>query len=84
MDISRQQQLAESAKQLLENEVFNMAFENVNNEIAGQIVKTPPEARETREQLYFKFKYGQEFVQNIHSFVARFKAAEALEEQGNG
>lgn len=80
-DLTRQQQLAESAQQLLDNEAFNIAFTTLTNQLADQWANSPPEAEKMREHLYAKIRYGQEFYQNFKGFISKFAAAEALENQ---
>ena len=80
-DLSQAQQLAESAKQVLENEAFNRAFETTNNQIIEALLTTSHEAKDMREHQYAKFRYGQEFVNNLKVFISRYESAAAQEEQ---
>jgi len=75
------QQLADSAKQVLKSEAFNRAFETTNNQIIEALLTTSHEAKEAREHQYAKFRYGQEFVNNLKVFISRFEAKQAKEEQ---
>ena len=75
-DLSETQRLADSAKQLLENEAFNRAFEATNNHIIETLLTSSHEAKEAREHQYAKFRYGQEFVNNLKVFISRFEAAD--------
>jgi len=61
-DLSKEQQLAESAKQVLESEAFQKSQDAVNSLIVQAWIKTPPEAVEERERLYAQFHYGQNYV----------------------
>ena len=80
-DLSQEQQLADSAKQVLENEAFIRAFETTNNQIIESLLTSSHEAKEAREHQYAKFRYGQEFVNNLKIFITRYESAQAQEEQ---
>lgn len=80
-DLSKEQQLAESATQVLKNEAFNRAFETTNNHIIEAWLTTSHEAKDMREHQYAKFRYGQEFVNNLKIFISRYESAKAQEEQ---
>ena len=56
---------AEAAKTMLDSEVFNKAFMQMNSQLIEQIVASPPEASEERERLYNMYKAGQMFVKNF-------------------
>jgi hypothetical protein len=64
---------AEAAKELLQNPVFNRAFENMNEQIMGQILATPVEASEERERLYTMYKAGQLFVQQFAGIINNYE-----------
>lgn len=64
---------AEAAKELLQNPVFNRAFENMNEQIMGQILATPVEAIEERERLYTMYKAGQLFVQQFAGIINNYE-----------
>lgn len=60
---------AEAAAAMLNSEVFNLAFQNMNRQIVDQILTSPPEAHEERERLYMMFKSGQVFVQQFATMI---------------
>lgn len=64
---------ADAAKDLLKNEVFNAAFEMMNEQIMGQILATPAEASEERERLYTMYKAGQLFVQQFAGIINNYE-----------
>jgi adenylylsulfate kinase-like enzyme len=70
---------AEAAKALLQNPVFNAAFENMNEQIMGQILATPVEASEERERLYTMYKAGQLFVQQFAGIINNYELAKQPE-----
>ena len=70
---------AEAAKALLQNPVFNAAFENMNEQIMCQILATPVEASEERERLYTKYKAGQLFVQQFAGIINNYELAKQPE-----
>lgn len=70
---------ADAAKELLKNAVFNAAFENMNQQIMGQILATPAEATEERERLYTMYKAGQLFVQQFVGIINNYELAKQPE-----
>jgi len=68
-DIGEIQREAEAAAAMLNSEVFNIAFQNMNRQIIDQILTSPPEAHEERERLYMMFKAGQVFVQQFATMI---------------
>tara|TARA_S200000501_G_scaffold103485_1_gene96926 strand:+ start:3398 stop:3652 length:255 start_codon:yes stop_codon:yes gene_type:complete len=63
---------AEQNQRMLEDPIFNKAFESMNADIMNQILQTPPEAKEERERLYMMFKSGQLFVQQFANRISDF------------
>jgi len=61
--------LAEASKQLMGSDVFNKAYQMMNNNIVEQILQTPPESDKERERLYAMFKAGQMFVQQFATLI---------------
>ena len=68
-DLGEVQREAEAAAAMLNSEVFNIAFQNMNRQIIDQILTSPPEASEERERLYCMFKAGQVFVQQFATMI---------------
>ena len=66
---------ANAAKSMLENEVFNMAFTQLNRQLIDQILASPPEAPEERERLYAMYQAGQLFVQQFVGLINNFELA---------
>lgn len=60
---------AAAASQMLNSQVFNDAFQSMNQGIVDQILQTPPEATEERERLFAMYKAGQMFVQQFVSVI---------------
>jgi|TARA_R110001632_G_scaffold33704_1_gene86446 hypothetical protein len=60
---------AAAASQMLNSQVFNDAFQSMNQGIVDQILQTPPEAPEERERLFAMYKAGQMFVQQFVSVI---------------
>jgi len=61
--------LAEASKQLMGSDVFNKAYQMMNNNIVEQILQTPSESDKERERLYAMFKAGQMFVQQFATLI---------------
>ena len=80
-DLSKEQQLAESAKQVLESEAFQKSHDAVNSLIVQAWIKTPPEAVEERERLYAQFHYGQNYVSTLQKAIISYRSAAAQDEQ---
>ena len=59
MDLFELQGKADAANAMLNSDVFNEAFQLMNQGIVDQILQTPPEAEKERERLYAMFKAGQ-------------------------
>jgi len=70
---------ADSAKQMLDNNSFNAAFDALNSSLVQQIVATPPEASAERERLYMMFKSGQMFVQQLAGLINNYELANQQE-----
>ena len=68
-ELGEVQREAEAAAAMLNSEVFNIAFQNMNRQIIDQILTSPPEASEERERLYSMFKAGQVFVQQFATMI---------------
>lgn len=64
---------ADAARELLQNPVFNRAFESMNEQIMAQILATPAEASEERERLYTMHKAGQLFVQQFAGIINNYE-----------
>lgn len=60
---------AAAASQMLNSQVFNEAFQSMNQGIIDQILQTPTESTEERERLYNMYKAGQLFVQQFISLI---------------
>lgn len=60
---------ADSAAALLENDVFNKAFRNMNQSIMDQILTSAPDDKEGRERLYMMFQCGQIFIQQFAAMI---------------
>lgn len=69
MDLFELQGKADAANAMLNSDVFNEAFQLMNQGIVDQILQTPPEAEKERERLYAMFKAGQMFVQQFATFI---------------
>lgn len=69
MELQEMQGKADQAQALLNSQVFNEAFQMMNQGITEQILSTPPEAKEERERLYSMFKSGQMFVQQFAQLI---------------
>lgn len=79
-DLGQMASEAEAAKTMLESEVFNKAFMQMNNQLIEQIVASPPEASEERERLYNMYKAGQMFVQQFAGLINNFELAKQQQE----
>ena len=80
-DLSKAQQLAESATQILESEVFIKSRDALNSALIESWIKTPVEAVEERERLYSQFHYGQNYVATLQNRINSYRVAQAKEEQ---
>ena len=60
---------ADQAAALLENEVFNKAFQSMNQNNMDQILTSSPDDKEGRERLYLMFQCGQLFVQQFAAMI---------------
>ena len=69
MDLFELQGKANAANAMLNSDVFNEAFQLMNQGIVDQSLQTPPEAEKERERLYAMFKAGQMFVQQFATFI---------------
>ena len=69
MELNEVQGKADQAQAMLNSQVFNEAFQMMNQGIVDQILATPPEANEERERLYAMFKSGQMFVQQFAQLI---------------
>jgi len=69
MELNEIQAKADQAQNLMNSQVFNEAFQMMNQGIVDQILQTPPEAQEERERLYSMFKSGQMFVQQFAQLI---------------
>ena len=79
-DLGQMASEAEAAKTMLESEVFNKAFMQMNSQLIEQIVASPPEASEERERLYNMYKAGQMFVQQFAGLINNFELAKQQQE----
>lgn len=69
MELNEVQAKADQAQAMLNSQVFNEAFQMMNQGIVDQILQTPAESREERERLYSMFKAGQMFVQQFAQLI---------------
>lgn len=69
MELHELQGKADAANAMMNSQVFNEAFEMMNQGIVDQILQTPAEAPEERERLYAMFKAGQMFVQQFAALI---------------
>jgi hypothetical protein len=69
MELNEIQAKADQAQNLMNSQVFNEAFQMMNQGIVDQILQTPSEAQEERERLYSMFKSGQMFVQQFAQLI---------------
>jgi len=69
MELNEIQTKADQAQNLMNSQVFNEAFQMMNQGIVDQILQTPAEAQEERERLYSMFKSGQMFVQQFAQLI---------------
>ena len=79
-DIGQMASEADAAKNMLESEVFNKAFTQMNSQLIDQILASPPEASEERERLYAMYKAGQVFVQQFAGLINNFELQKQQEE----
>lgn len=68
-DLHEVQRQADAAAAMLNSEVFNKAFQMMNQQLIDQLLSSPPEAKEERERLYMMFKAGQVFVQQFATLI---------------
>tara|TARA_B110000902_G_scaffold80471_1_gene95621 strand:+ start:298 stop:543 length:246 start_codon:yes stop_codon:yes gene_type:complete len=71
---------ANLASDTLNNEIFNKAFVAMNNDLVNRILNTPEESTKEREQLYYLYKGGQQFVQQFVAMINRFELDKKTEE----
>jgi hypothetical protein len=69
MELNEIQAKADQAHNLMNSQIFNEAFQSMNQGIVDQILTTPPEAEKERERLYSMFKSGQMFVQQFAQLI---------------
>ena len=69
MEMHELQGKADAASAMLNSQVFNEAFQMMNQGIVDEILRTPAEAQEERERLYSKFQAGQSFVQQFATLI---------------
>jgi len=69
MELNEVQAKADQAQAMMNSQVFNEAFQMMNQGIVDQILQTPAEAQEERERLYSMFKSGQMFVQQFAQLI---------------
>ena len=69
MEMHEIQSKADAASAMMNSQVFNEAFQTMNQGIVDQILQTPAEAPEERERLYAMFKAGQMFVQQFATLI---------------
>ena len=69
MEMHELQGKADAASAMMNAQVFNEAFQMMNQGIVDQILQTPAEAPEERERLYAMFKAGQMFVQQFATLI---------------
>ena len=80
LDLGQAATDADAAKNMLESEVFNKAFMQMNSQLMDQILATPLEAAEERERLYNMYKAGQLFVQQLAGLINNYELAIQREE----
>lgn len=80
LDLGQAATDADAAKNMLESEVFNKAFMQMNSQLMDQILATPLEAAEERERLYSMYKAGQLFVQQFAGLINNYELAIQREE----
>jgi|TARA_B100001094_G_scaffold327598_1_gene386179 hypothetical protein len=69
MELNEVQAKADQAQAMMNSQVFNEAFQMMNQGIVDQILQTPAEADTERERLYSMFKAGQMFVQQFAQLI---------------
>jgi len=69
MEMHELQAKADAASAMMNSEVFNEAFQIMNQGIVDQLLQTPAEAPAERERLYAMFKAGQMFVQQFATLI---------------
>ncbi len=69
MEMHELQSKADAASAMMNSEVFNEAFQRMNQGIVDQLLQTPAEAPAERERLYAMFKAGQMFVQQFATLI---------------
>jgi hypothetical protein len=65
------------AREILENEEFNSAFEAIQQEIIEQWKSAPARDAEGREKLYLMLKMGEKFKLALQSTMETGKLAQA-------
>ena len=60
---------ADQATRLINDDVFNECFQNMNTQILEHFIASPPEATEERERLYHMYKAGQLFVTQFATMI---------------
>jgi len=73
LDLSDTATSAQAAKAMLNSEVFNKCFEEMNSQIMTQILSTPLDAKDERERLYAMYKAGQMFVQQFVGLINNYE-----------
>lgn len=81
MELNEVQAKADQAQALLNSQVFNEAFQMMNQGITDQILQTPAEANEERERLYSMFKAGQMFVQQFAQLINNLELRKQQEDE---
>jgi len=69
MEMHELQAKADAASAMMNSQVFNEAFQMLNQGIVDQMLQTPAEAPAERERLYAMFKAGQMFVQQFATLI---------------
>jgi hypothetical protein len=69
MEMHELQSKADAASAMMNSQVFNEAFQMMNQGIVDQMLQTPAEAPAERERLYAMFKAGQLFVQQFATLI---------------
>jgi hypothetical protein len=64
---------ASAAKAMLDSDVFNKCFEEMNSQIMTQILSTSLDAAAERERLYAMYKAGQLFVQQFVGLINNYE-----------
>jgi len=72
---------AAAASQMLNSQVFNEAFQSMNQGIVDQILQTPPESTQERERLYAMYKAGQLFIQQFATLINNLELRQRQESE---